>query len=287
MACWVSFCPVFRRFLQNPDLGTLSCYPVAMRVASLTCSNTEIVCALGLSHRLVGVDDHSDHPVDALEGLARLGPDLTIDLDRLAELKPDLTLASLTVPGHEKVVEGIQQLGLQHIAPDPRCIDDIYRDIRQIADLLEVPVRGEALIDWMKKGLEPRESEIDPVPVLVEWWPKPVYVPARHSWVNQMLELAGGFNPWARSEGHSREVSPEEVISEDPQAVVISWCGVDTHHYKPEKVITRKGWESVTAVCQGRVVGIPEAYLGRPGPRIVEGVRRLRHLIRSVSTGTA
>ena len=129
-----------------------------MRVASLTCSNTEIVCALGLSHQLVGVDDHSDHPVAALEGLTRLGPDLTIDLDRLAELKPDLTLASLTVPGHEKVVEGIQQLGLDHIAPDPRCIDDIYRDIRQIADLLAVPSRGEALIDWMKKGLEPRRA---------------------------------------------------------------------------------------------------------------------------------
>lgn len=257
-----------------------------MRVASLTCSNTEIVCALGLAHRLVGVDDHSDHPPAVLGEVTRLGPDLTINLELLSELKPDLTLASLTVPGHEKVVEGITRLGLNHIAPDPRCIDDIFRDIRQIASLLEVPARGEALIGWMQKGLEPRPRESERIPVLVEWWPKPVYVPARFSWVNQMLELAGGFNPWAQSEGHSREVSPEDVVAADPQAVVISWCGVDTHQYKPEKVIGRQGWQSVSAVCENRVIGIPEAYLGRPGPRIVEGVRRLRNLIRSVSAGT-
>ena len=240
-----------------------------------------------MSHLLVGVDDHSDHPPTALQRVTRLGPDLSIDLDTLAHLKPDLTLASLTVPGHEKVVEGIRQRDLEYIAPDPRCIADIFRDIRQIASLLKVPQRGEALIGWMQKGLEPRSRSLSPIPVLVEWWPKPVYVPARHSWVNQMLELAGGFNPWAHSEGHSREVSPEEVTSKDPQAVVISWCGVAAHQYKPDKVITRKGWESVTAVCQGQVLGIPEAYLGRPGPRIVEGVRRLRSLIRSVSGGSA
>ncbi|OUU20076.1 MAG: hypothetical protein CBC13_11335 [Planctomycetia bacterium TMED53] len=257
-----------------------------MRIASLTCSNTEIVCALGMSHLLVGVDDHSDHPVGPLEPLPRLGPDLSIDLDLLAELKPDLTLASLTVPGHEKVVEGVSQLGLDHIAPDPRSIADILRDIREIASLLEVPSRGEALVGWMQRGLEPLPQEELPIPVLVEWWPKPVFVPARFSWVNEMLILAGGFNPWAQDEGHSRAVTPEEVKEHDPEAVVISWCGVDFHNYKTNKVIQRPGWDSVSAVLKEQVSAIPEAYMGRPGPRIVEGVRRLRKVICSANSRT-
>ncbi|MAJ29342.1 hypothetical protein CBD41_07985 [bacterium TMED181] len=257
-----------------------------MRVASLTCSNTEIVCALGMSHLLVGVDDHSDHPPTALQRVTRLGPDLSIDLDTLADLKPDLTLASLTVPGHEKVVEGIRQRDLEYIAPDPRCIADIFRDIRQIASLLKVPQRGEALIGWMQKGLEPRSRSLSPIPVLVEWWPKPVYVPARYSWVNEMLQLAGGYNPWAEEEGHSLEVSAQEALDQNPAAIVISWCGVDFHNYKTDKVIARKGWESVEAIQRGQVSGISEAYLGRPGPRIVEGVRKLREVICSASEGS-
>ena len=60
-----------------------------MRVVSLTCSNTEIVCALGASDLLVGVDDHSDFPEDVVARLARVGPDLTVDAKAVAEyLKP-------------------------------------------------------------------------------------------------------------------------------------------------------------------------------------------------------
>ncbi len=256
-----------------------------MRVASLTCSNTEIVCALGMAHVLIGIDDHSDHPQGPLKSLPRLGPDLSIDIPLLAELKPDLILASLTVPGHEKVVEEIDQMGVDYIAPDPRCLRDIFRDIGKIAELLGVPQRGEALVGWMQRGLDQQKVDIAPIPVLVEWWPKPVYVPTRHSWVNEMLLLAGGYNPWADDDGHSREVTAEEVTCHDPAAVVISWCGVASHQYKTEKVIQRGGWESVSAVRQEQVFPIPEAYLGRPGPRVVEGVRRLREVIQSVNQG--
>ncbi|MBT6783423.1 MAG: ABC transporter substrate-binding protein [Planctomycetes bacterium] len=79
-----------------------------MRIASLTCSNTEIVCALGLADQLVAIDDHSDHPESVCRRVERVGPDLTIDVEALAGTEPDIVLASLTVPGHEKVVEQLQ-----------------------------------------------------------------------------------------------------------------------------------------------------------------------------------
>ncbi|MBT3326654.1 MAG: ABC transporter substrate-binding protein, partial [Gemmatimonadales bacterium] len=83
-----------------------------MRIVSLACSNTEIVCALGCAHMLVGVDDHSDFPVDVVAALPKVGPDLDIDVDKVATLKPDLVLATLTVPGHEQVVARLEEAGL-------------------------------------------------------------------------------------------------------------------------------------------------------------------------------
>src|SRR5262245_32085204 len=75
-----------------------ACHMFRVRVVSLTCSNTEIVCALGLADCLVGVDNHSDYPVEVVTRLPRVGPDLDIDVERVAALEPDLVLASLTVP---------------------------------------------------------------------------------------------------------------------------------------------------------------------------------------------
>lgn len=59
-----------------------------MRIVSLACSNTEIVHALGCAHLLVGVDDHSDWPPEVVDPLPRMGPDLHIDVDRVAALDP-------------------------------------------------------------------------------------------------------------------------------------------------------------------------------------------------------
>ena len=88
-----------------------------MRIVSLACSNTEIVCALGCADLLVGVDDHSDFPTDVVGPLPKVGPDLDIDVERVAALEPDLVLATLTVPGHEKIVEQLEIAGLPYIAP--------------------------------------------------------------------------------------------------------------------------------------------------------------------------
>jgi iron complex transport system substrate-binding protein len=70
-----------------------------MRIVTHTCSNTEIVCALGRGDWLVGVDDHSDHPPEVVQALPRIGPDLDVDIARISALEPDLVITSLTVPG--------------------------------------------------------------------------------------------------------------------------------------------------------------------------------------------
>jgi iron complex transport system substrate-binding protein len=117
------------------------------------------------------------------------------------------------------------------------------------------------------------------VPVLVEWWPKPVIVPGRRSWVNEMLELAGGRNPFAHVDAESTTVTAEQANEAAPDAVVMSWCGVDESKYRARVVRRRAGWQDVPALREGRVFAISEAWLGRPGPRLLDGIDRLRRVV--------
>lgn len=251
-----------------------------MRIVAHSCSNTEIVCALGCGDLLVGVDDHSDFPDDVVSRLPRIGPDLRVDVDRVVALKPDIVLASLTVPGHEANVDALERAGLEVLVVEPRSLSDIPRDIRRIAWAIGVPERGVALAAEVEAALVPVETSIRPS-VLVEWWPKPVIVPGRQSWVTDMIRLAGGRNPFEDRDVKSTPITDEEARAAAPDVCVASWCGVPDFKVDPGRIRRRAGWEDVPAVRSGRCHFISEAYLGRPGPRVVEGLRKLREILQS------
>lgn len=252
-----------------------------MRIVSLACSNTEILWALGLESCLVGVDDHSDFPAEALEHLPRVGPDLNIDVAKVAALEPDLVLASLTVPGHEEVVEGLARAGLPFLAPEPVSIDDVYANVRQIALAMGAETRGEEVVGAMKQELRPVNASMRPE-VLVQWWPRPVIAPCRDSWVTDLMAAAGGSNPLGARPGKSAPLSDEEVVALDPEAVVLAWCGVDPAKYRPEVVYRKASWQKLQAVRKRRVYCVPEAFLGRPGPRLTHGFHALKEIIDAV-----
>lgn len=272
-----------------------------MRIVSLACSNTEIVHALGCSHLLVGVDDHSDWPPEVVDPLPKVGPDLEIDVEKVAALEPDLVLATLTVPGHEKVVARLEDAGLPFIAPEPVSIADVYRDIRDIARRLGVEERGEEVVAAMRAELgdgdappgpndrkdgdgpqerNDQEEGDDARPsILVQWWPKPVITPGRLSWATQVVEAAGGRAVLGHEEIKSRPMEDDEVTRRAPDAVVLSWCGVHPDKYRPDVVLEKEAWQVLPFVREGRVYCVGEPFLGRPGPRLVEGVRAMRRIV--------
>ena len=108
-------------------------------------------------------------------------------------------------------------------------------------------------------------------------------VPGRDSWVTELLHRAGGRNPLADDPCKSRPVTDEEVQALAPDASVICWCGVPFHRYRPDVVEGRTAWSGTPALANGQVHCVPEAFLGRPGPRLVEGLRALRAVVEAVS----
>lgn len=249
-----------------------------MRVFSHTCSNTEIVAALGAADCLIGCDDDSDYPVDIVSRLPKLGRDLDLRVDEVIAMQPDLVLTSLTVPGHERIVNAIEAAGIATLICDPLSLDDIYGDIRRIATALGIAARGEQLIAEMQAAMPPVVHATRPN-VLIEWWPKPLIAPTRQAWATDLIRLAGGHNPWARIDGKSAPLSDAEVMASPPEVIAMSWCGVKVANYRADVVRRRPGWDAVPAVRDARIVAISEEFLGRPGPRVVEGYRQLRAAI--------
>lgn len=252
-----------------------------MRVFSHTCSNTEIVCALGAEACLIGCDDDSDFPAAVVDGLPKFGRDLDLRVDEVLALAPDLVLTSLTVPGHERIVDAFTAAGIRTLVCDPRGLEDIYGDIVRIASALGIPAQGERLVAELRAAMPPVERSERPR-VLIEWWPKPVIAPARQAWATDLIALAGGTNPWATIDAKSAPLTDAQIFATPPDVIAMSWCGVDVSNYRPEIVRRRSGWVCVPAVQHDRIIAISEAFLGRPGPRLVEGYRQLRAAIAAV-----
>ncbi|MFT6147167.1 MAG: iron complex transport system substrate-binding protein [Myxococcota bacterium] len=257
---------------------------IVVRIVTTTCSNTEIVCALGCADWLVGVDEHSDFPEDVVGRLPRVGPDLGIDPKKVAALHPDLVIASLTVPGHEKVVQDLRDEGLNVVAPQPLSLQDVWRDIRDIAQLLGFPERGERLAQRLSDAIPIPPTDPTGPRILVEWWPKPVIVPGKKSWVTDLIHAAGGVSVLGHEDVESRPLHPGEGAVLAPDAVVIAWCGVPFEKYRIDVVTRRPDWQQVPALQHNRVIPISEAWLGRPGPRLLEGFHALKAVVDSCKT---
>jgi iron complex transport system substrate-binding protein len=253
-----------------------------MRIVSLTCSNTEIVCALGSSNLLVGVDNYSDFPSTITDRLPKVGKDLNIDIDKVVSLKPDLILASLTVPGHENVVAAVKQTGIPFIAPAPVSLQDVADDFQTIGHLIGKSAKGLQLARQLFDETPPIQHP-SPPKILVEWWPKPVIVPGKKSWVTDLIVRAGGLNPFAHIDRESTPVDDALVIRAQPDAIIVSWCGIPDQKLNPMVVKQRKSWADLPALQTNQIHIIPESFLGRPGPRLIDGYKALRQVIKRVS----
>ena len=229
---------------------------------------------------LVGVDDHSDYPSEVVTGLPKIGPDLSIDVSRVMSLKPDLVLSSLTVPGHELVIAALKSAKLPLLVVEPTRLEDVYTDIERIADAIGVGVRGRKLTSQMRDQASATAQESLSGPsILVEWWPKPVIVPGKFSWVSDMIAAVGASNPWSNRDCKGTPVTDEEVMAAVPDAIVLSWCGVQPEKVRADIVRKRTAWRHLPALANDRIYRIPEAWMGRPGPRLIKGMRALREIV--------
>ncbi|KEO85082.1 ABC transporter substrate-binding protein [Tumebacillus flagellatus] len=256
---------------------------MTQRLVSICPSNTELLHLLGLMDRVVGVDDYSDWPPELVAGLPKLGPDLNIDMEKLQALQPDLVIASLSVPGMEKNIERLEQLGLNYLVLDPKSFEDIYRDVETLGQACGVQERAAEIVAELRGRVErvvnavPKGSEA--LNLYWEWWPRPLISPGSLNWLTELSRLVGAENLFADKPGDSYTAEHDEVISRAPDYVFAVWCGVHADKVKPSMITERPGWDAVPAVREGRVYVLEEGLYCRPSQRLFDGLEELARLL--------
>ncbi|KIL43669.1 cobalamin-binding protein [Jeotgalibacillus campisalis] len=253
-----------------------------MRIASLCPSNTELLHYLGLTSSLVGVDDFSDWP-KSITHLPRLGPDLSINIDQLEALEPDLIVASLSVPGMEKNIEELQKRNLPHIVLNPQSLAEIGQDLMTLGKAAHCEDTAAQVhsqyVDILEEFTTASRLVNDNPSLYWEWWPKPVFTPGSVNWLTEVSLLAGGTNLFSDIELASIQTDWQDVFDRNPDHICLAWVGVRKEKIKPELIFKRPRWSELTAVKENRIHILEEDLYCRPSPRLIEGIWKLGSLL--------
>jgi len=255
----------------------------AARIVSLAPSNTEILFALGAGSQLVGRDSFSDYPPAAVS-VPDIGGGLgALNIEMIVSAKPDLVLVSpLTSP--EQVVD-LENVGLRvHAVPNPTTFDELYTNLRSVAALTGHETEGEALVAALKGRVDAISAQVAKAAEkpLVYYEldatdPSAPYTSGPGTFVNLLIESAGGVNFGADLNGEWVQVSVEELLARQPDVIVLgdyTYGGVTQ-----EQVRARAGWDSLTAVQQNRIFTFDDNLVSRPGPRLVDGLEAMAKLL--------
>jgi iron complex transport system substrate-binding protein len=237
-----------------------------MRIASLAPSNTEIVYALEKEDSLVATTSLCDYPPEAREKESVGGWTSGIDLEKLESLEPDIVLTSDQL--QQEIRDSIDFAPVLHV--EPGTLEEVYESIIEIGEEVGAADEARELVEDMRTSIEKIQAEGSPR-VYCEEWGDPPYVSG--NWIPGLLEKAGIQYPIEDGE-RSREIDLEELKDFDPDQIFLNICGAGVNAER-DKVLERRSWDQLEAVRKGRVHVIDDSLLNRPGPRIVEGLRRI------------
>jgi iron complex transport system substrate-binding protein len=243
------------------------------RIVALAPSNTEILFALGAEDRIVAVDQWSDHP-PAAKTKPRISP-FSPSLEQIVKLRPDLILAA---HGSAEPVLPLDRQGVKVLVLAPRTLEDVYRNILLIGRIVEAEGRAKRLVDAMRRRVAAVLAKVRGAPrpkVFVELDasdPIRPFTAGPGSFVDLLVQLAGGVNIAASSRTAWPQFSLEELLRADPDMIILADELVTVNPQTPQTVARRPGWSLLRAVDRGAMYSINAELISRPGPRIVEGL---------------
>jgi iron complex transport system substrate-binding protein len=279
-----------------------------VRIASLVPSATETLFALGLGDDVVAVTHECDYPPEARElpHLTRtaippgLGPaeidrevrdrtgrgEAIYELDHtvLLDLHPDLivtqALCEVCAVSSDDVRAVAEELdpAPSVISLDPTTLGEVLAGARDLAAAAGVPEEGGRLVERAAERIDRVREAVEGAPrprtIALEWLDPPF---VGGHWVPQMIELAGGDDPLGFAGERSRTATWEELEAARPEVVVLMPCGYDARRSAEE---ARDYADRLAALGAGKLVAVDAAaYFSRPGPRLVDGVELLAHVL--------
>lgn len=287
----------------------------ALRIVSLLPSATEIIAALGLTDSIVGRSHECDYPpqiqdipvcteaqlnsekpsaeidADVLNLVQKALSIYKIKIDVLEQLKPthivtqdQCDVCAVNFADVEKAVSQLTQSQPKIISLQPNLLTEVWADIQRVADSLAV--ESETVLTQLQSRVKACQEKIQKLPnnsrptVAAIEWTEPLM--AAGNWIPELVEMAGGQSLWGVIGKHSPYLKWEELVTTDPEIIIIMPCGFGLERTRQETQAMTKNpnWQGLQAVKNGKVyITDGNSYFNRPGPRLVDSLEILAEIL--------
>ena len=253
--------------------ATGSLEKVPSRIVCLSPSGAEILYAVGAGDKIVARTDFRDYPQEIL-GLPSVGgfDGNSISIERILSYKPDFVYGAKGM--HDFIIEQLSALGIKTYLAESTGIETVLEEIEFMAELTGNKKKGVDCVEKIRGELPDITDSKAKFGVYYEVWYAPYMTAGKKSFINSIIEMAGGKNIFGQIEDPYPMVSEESIILENPQVILIP----RQNGISLESVCQRNGWKNIDAVKNGRVYFVDGDLISRPGPRIVKSINEIREL---------
>ena len=251
---------------------------VPRRIVSLAPNITEILYALNLGGRIVGVTRFSDYPEEAKQK-SKVGTYVNFNIEKIVSLQPDLIIA--TYGGNPKAaILRLEKLGFPVYVTKAKTVKDVLNVIEDIGTVTDTRERAATIVNRLKKRIRGVTDRIRNAPrplVFLQINAKPLMTVGAGSFHNQIIDLAGGRNLAEGSSARYPRYSIEDVLQRGPDYILIST--MDRSDLFEQQKADWMRWQNIPAVRNNRICFIDSDLIDRASPRIVDGLEEMAKLI--------
>lgn len=270
----------FQPGTYTDDIGReVTINEIPQRIVSHVPSITEMLFALGLGERVVGVSDYCDYPEEA-KSKTSVGNYFNPSIENIVALDPDLVLTD----GYSEGIIQLDSLGIPYLVINPQDIDGIFKDLELLGHVTGTEGEAEELIEDMQDSIAHVLATVEgasPLRVLFIIDATDLTFPwtaGSGSFIDALITMAGGENVAAQTQGAWVQLSIEEIVNADPEIIVLP-AKHGTAFTSPETLIGHPAWQRTTAVKENRSFIIDDDLVSRSGPRIIQGLEELARII--------
>jgi len=282
ISCWMATGFAVFGSRQDRDRNDTPPPTQVKRIVSMAPSLTEILFALGLDDKIVGVTIYSDYPPAAL-GKPKVGSFWQPNIEAVVAARPDLVV-TLRIEQQRSLAERLQRIGYNSLVVDIEKVNDLFAAIETIGAATDTQRQANELVSSIKNKLEGLSSIVGAgkkVRVLWVVQREPLRVAGRDTFVNEMIELAGGENAIGATVHKYPPIGAEQVIACRPDVIIEPTM---THsNLESQKETAVQYWsrfKNVPAVANERIYVVRSDAVSRLGPRLYEGTEIIARCLR-------
>jgi iron complex transport system substrate-binding protein len=244
------------------------------RIISIAPSVTEILFALDLGERIVGVSSYCNYPPEA-KRKERVGGYINPSMEKIVALHPDLVIQ--TADGDLKTfVDRVASLGIPIYITNPRSVTEVMDSILRIGEVTFTSQGAQNLVGSMRQKIQDIQRRVQGQPqprVLHAMSVDPLISSGKGTFVHDLILLSGGKNVAENARGKHPQLSMEEVMARDPEVILLS-AMLSSDSLQEQKKWWQR-WREISAVRSGRIYAVEADLILRPSPRIVRGLKEV------------